>query len=64
MFHADTYRYWNKFYPEDICTLDKCWGNANGNGNAAKKAGPHHQADKKVIDGVNYYTYDMLLPNA
>ena len=55
---GETYRYWNKFYPEDICTLNKCF-----NGSQLKKASAQeHKAAKATVAGETRYTYNMRLP--
>lgn len=55
-----TARYWNKFYPDELCELISCYG---GESRKHLEGGPEHVAQKKeVVDGELRYTYSMTLP--
>lgn len=45
-----TYRFWNKFYTNNVCKLNAC-GNA----------GNQHKAQKTTFQGAETYKYHMVL---
>jgi hypothetical protein len=52
LFDGGTYRWWSKFYPEDICTLSACGA-----------PGPFHQAKNLgKFNGQTVYKYDFTIP--
>lgn len=52
IFDGGAFRWWSKFYPEDICTLAACGS-----------PGKVHQAENLgVFDGQTLYKYDFVIP--
>jgi hypothetical protein len=52
-FTGGIYKFWSKFYPEALCTLEVC-GYPTAD----------HQASKLNVEGQTVYKYDFVLPQA